>query len=173
MSVIRLNFVISRWMKEQHGSNVRFTTMFDQYGLPGEFPGYATPEAIPDRSQQERAVAVQDAMLNDIGDRRLLPYIQVHEFEALVLADPEQLASQYPEDKAGVEVLVKMADGFESPELINGGAETAPAKRIVQQIHTYRKQSAGPIVTERIGIPTLRAKCPHFNAWVEQLEALG
>ena len=163
---------IIRWMKEDRGGDARFTTMFDLYGLPDKFPGYTPPDAIPAR---ERAVAVQEAMLNDIGDRRLLPYIQVHEFEALVLADPGKLASQHPEDKAGVEGLVTMAAGFASPELINGGAETAPSKRIIQAIPTYkfRKQSSGSIVTEKIGIPTLRAKCPHFNAWVEQLEALG
>ena len=164
---------IIKWMNEDRRGDARFTTMFDLYGLPDDFPGYATPEAIPD--PRARAVAVQEAMLDDIGGWRLLPYIQVHEFEALVLADPEQLASQHLEDKAGVKRLVEMAAGFESPELINGGAETAPSKRIIQAIPTYKrkKKSSGSIAAKKIGIPKLRAKCPHFNAWVEQLEALG
>lgn len=160
---------IIRWVRDDPGGDARFTTMFDLYSLPGEFPGYAPPDAIPAR---ERAVAVQEAMLNNIGDRRLLPYIQVHEFEVLVLADPGKLASQHPDNPAGVKRLVEMADGFESPELINGGAETALSKRIIREIPTYNKKISGSIVAEKIGIPTLRAKCPHFDAWVNQLEAL-
>ena len=36
-----------------------------------------------------------------------------------------------------------------------------------------RKRLHGPLIAERIGLPGLRAKCPHFAAWVEKLEALS
>ena len=83
---------ITRWMAEQSGPDVRFTTMFDLFRLPGDFPGYGAPAAGP----QQRVDALQDAMLDDIGDERLLPYIQLHEFEALVLSAPEMLARLVP-----------------------------------------------------------------------------
>ena len=164
---------ISRWMREQpqpRHHNVRFTTMFDLFRLPVDFPGYDAAASEPDPSS--RATTLENAMLEDIGDNRLVPYIQVHEFEALVLADPNALLDEYPESAAGVDRLAEMAAGFLSPELINGGPETAPSKRIMREIPDYRKRISGPIVTERIGLPTLRDKCPHFGAWVNKLESL-
>lgn len=160
---------IRRWMGEETGTDVRFTTMFDLFRLPTDFPGYNAPTPADPR---DRAIALQDAMLNDIGDDRLLPYIQVHEFEALVLSDPNELATDYPESVEGVRRLVTMVAGFASPELIDGGSETAPSKRIAKHVPGYSKTTSGPLVAARIGLPTLRAKCPHFGAWVDRLESV-
>lgn len=35
------------------------------------------------------------------------------------------------------------------------------------------KASAGPIVAEKIGLPTLRLKCEHFREWLGKLERLA
>ena len=67
--------------------------------------------------------------------------------------------------------LVKMMEG-EDPELINDGQDTAPSKRILKKIPEYDKATAGVRIVGRIGLPTLRAKCPHFNEWLYQLEEL-
>lgn len=165
---------ISRWMREQpqpKHRNVRFTTMFDLFRLPKDFPGYDAAACEPDLGR--RAVDLENAMLEDIGDERLVPYIQVHEFEALVLADPRELSSLYPESTAGVDRLVTIAAACRSPEEINGDPATAPSKRILREIPNYSKSTSGPIITDRIGLPRLRDKCPHFGAWVDRLEALG
>ena len=97
-----------------------------------------------------------------------------HELEALLLADPQKLDSQYHEQGFAIQRLVYMADQFGSPELINDGADTAPSKRITAEIPEYAraKASAGPVVAERIGLPTLRLKCAHFGEWLGRLEAL-
>lgn len=163
---------IIRWMKQESGHDVYFTTMFDLFRLPSNFPDYEGAMAMPD--PRSRATTLQNAMLKDIGDNRLLPYIQVHEFEALVLADPQELAKEYPESRAGVNQLAgEIAAKFKDPELINGGRATAPSKRIEQKICNYRKPSSGPIITARIGLSKLRNKCPHFGAWLDKLESLG
>lgn len=100
------------WMDEQRGRDVRFTTMFDLCQLPNDFPGYEAPAPDP----REQVGALQVAMLDDIGDERLLPYIQLHEFEALVLSAPETLRGLYPDHGSGVSRLVEMAASFRSPE---------------------------------------------------------
>lgn len=79
---------ISRWMREQpqpKHHDVRFTTMFDLFRLPDDFPGHHAAASNPDPIS--RATALENAMLEDIGDNRFVPYIQVHEFEALVLVN--------------------------------------------------------------------------------------
>ena len=160
---------ISRWMRGEPKHNVRFTTMFDLFRLPHDFPGYHTVSGLDPSS---RATALENAMLEDIGDNRLVPYIQVHEFEALVLADPRALSNEYPESAAGVGELAEMASSYASPEMINDGPETAPSKRIMREIPIYRKTTSVNI-TKQIGLRNLRAKCPHFGAWVDKLESLG
>ena len=74
---------ITRWMREQSGSGVRFTTMFDLFRLPPDFPGHDEPTLGDAR---ERVNALQQALLEDIDDDRFLPYIQLHGFEALASA---------------------------------------------------------------------------------------
>lgn len=164
---------IALWIKEDGNPDVRFTTMFDLYGLPSDFPGYESAAATSDPYQ--RVEVLEDALRNDITDWRFIPYVQLHEFEALILSDPRQLDSQFDNRADGIARLETMAAQFSSPECINDSAYTAPSKRIIREIPEYegRKASAGPIVTEKIGLSTLRSKCSHFAAWLEKLENLG
>ncbi len=164
---------ISLWIKQDRNPDVRFTTMFDLYGLPPDYPGYKSAAARDDPYQ--RVEALEDALGNDISDQRFIPYIQLHEFEALILSDPRQLDSQFDNRADGIARLVTMVSQFPSPEHINDNANTAPSKRIIREIPEYegRKASAGPIVTEKIGLSTLRSKCSHFAGWLDKLESLG
>ena len=68
-----------------------------------------------------------------------------------------------------------MTSEFGSPELINDREDTAPSRRIIGAIPEYggMKASAGPIVAERIGLPTLRLRCEHFGQWLGRLEGLA
>ena len=163
---------ITLWTKQDRNPDVRFTTMFDLYGLKPDFPGY---KAAPKDDPYQRVEALEDALGNDISDWRFIPYIQLHEFEALILSDPRQLDSQFDNRADGIARLVTMVSQFPSPEHINDSTNTAPSKRIIREIPEYdgRKASAGPIVTEKIGLPTLRSKCSHFAGWLDKLESLG
>ena len=164
---------ITLWTKQDRNADVRFTTMFDLYGLPTDFPGYKS--AAADADPYQRVLALEDAFRKDISDRRFIPYIQLHEFEALILSDPRQLDSQFDNRADGIAKLETMATQFPSPEHINDNANTAPSKRIIREIPEYEgsKVSAGPIVAEKIGLSTLRSKCAHFAEWLEKLESLG
>lgn len=65
---------IQTWMKEDNRPECRFTTMFDLYALPDDFPGYA--EAKRKTDPYERVKILEDALGKDIRDRRFIPYIQ-------------------------------------------------------------------------------------------------
>lgn len=164
---------ILRWMSNDRGADARFTTMFDLYGLPSEFPGYSAAALIA--NPYEKVKAIEDALGSDINDRRFIPYIQLHEFEALILSNPEHISGQFGNRDVGIRRLAALSAQFESPEHIDEGADTAPSKRIIREIPEYagRKASAGPIVAANIGLAALRHKCAHFGEWIDQLERLA
>lgn len=157
------------WLKEDNHPECRFTTMFDLYALPHDFPGYSESLKIPDK--YERVEILEKAMNQDINDKRCIPYIQLHEFEALILADPRQLDWEYLEHEEPIRNLIAMVNG-QNPELINDDPTTAPSKRILREIPEYDKVTAGVSVAEKIGLATLRKKCRHFAAWLNRLEQL-
>jgi hypothetical protein len=150
-------------------TDARVTTMLDYYGLPKDFPGQ---ESRADGNVQQRVQHLEDALAVDIGDQRLLPYLSLHEFEALVFAGLTHLARVYPGSNKGVEMLKREVGRFSSPEEINDGPTTHPGARLVQRIPGYDKPLHGPQVVAEIGLPTLRARCPHFDHWITILENL-
>ena len=147
------------WMKEDRNPDAFFTTMFDLYALPNDFPGYE--DAKKNRDPYKRVEALEKAMKEDIGNPRFVPYIQLHEFEALLLTDLKKLEIQYFEQDTAIQHLIEIASKSDSPELIDDGPETAPSKRIIKEIPEYEgmKALAGPLVAKEIGLPTLQSKC--------------
>ena len=164
---------ILSWLREDQNDDARFTTAFDLYRLPSDFPGYGDAQAAADPYEKVRIL--EAALRDDIGDSRFLPYLQLHEFETLLLSEPGQLAAHFTDGQARVQNLVAMAAQIPNPELINECPDTAPSKRIIAEIPEYAgmKPSAGPIVAEKIGLATLRARCRHFGEWIGQLEELA
>jgi hypothetical protein len=162
-----------RWMKEDQHPEAWFTTMFDLYGLPDDFPAYETARKLA--NPRERVIALESAFRQDINHPRFVPYLQLHEFEALLLADPSKFDWEFIEHTPAITRLVSLAAQYASPEQIDDGADTAPSKRIIREIPEYefRKASAGPIIASKIGLPVLRQKCMHFHEWMEKLEALA
>jgi len=149
--------------------------MFDLYALPEDFPGYAEARRLTDPLL--RVEALEQAFSEDIGHPRFIPYIQLHEFEALLFADPSCLDWYFVDDDHALAIarLVKLAASFTSPEHIDDGASTAPSKRIIQELPAYEKAKrvAGPLVAAKIGLQVIRGKCAHFDAWLKKLEVLG
>lgn len=80
---------ITLWMKEDQNSDAAFTTMFDLYALPSDFPHYHEAQKITD--VYKRVEMLEESISEDIRHPRFVPYIQLHEFEALILADAQKL----------------------------------------------------------------------------------
>lgn len=163
---------LTRLTKQQAGSDVRITTMFDLYGLPEDFPDLAKHAA--DANTLTRVHALEVAMAEAVNDHRFIPYIQRHEFEALVLAALKELRAflDARDDLVGVDQLMAVVQRT-APEDINDGAQTAPSKRLEAHILGYQKTVHGPLAVASAGLAVLRTTCPRFGAWVARLEALG
>jgi hypothetical protein len=160
--------------RQQHASDVRITTLFDLYGLPKDFP---QPTDLP-RTTDTRVVAecLEEVMAEAIGDSqdRLIPYLERHEFEALVLAALDHLEAviDRPDQLRGLAAL-RREIGDQSPEDIDDSPLTAPSKRLHRLVPGYQKTLHGTTAVNAAGISRLREACPRFSQWVGRLESLG
>ncbi len=164
-----------RYLKEDTGRFV--TTMFDYYGMPTDWPGR---DAARRQVYCQKAATVEKAMLKYISKamgnafnlQRFIPYVQMHEFEALLFSAPDILGGVIAEQGITND-LKSIADMFQTPEEIDDDPNTAPSKRILRLSPRYQKVLHGNIAAQRIGLALMRQKCPLFNDWQTRLESLG
>lgn len=147
----------------------RVTTMIDFYGLPAGFPGRAT---LPGGSSYQRVDYLESQFQADIQHHKFIPYLALHEFEALLFTSPHQLAQAFPNQTIEHE-LSQIKAAFQSPEEIDDSPQTAPSKRIRALLPEYQKPLHGPLVIRQIGIEVIRNECPHFDQWLKKLESLS
>ena len=76
---------LHRLMQEDQQREARFTTMIDLYALPDQFPGWTEAKKLT--HPQDRIMKLEESLKADFADRRFMPYIQLHEFEALLYCD--------------------------------------------------------------------------------------
>lgn len=156
------------------------TTMVDYYGLPENgaraWPGRAMAAKLP---FNEKASAICEALRNDVAKKmpgnfdsaRFIPYVMMHEFEALLFSDCNLFASGIGKPDLARSFL-SVRENFLSPEEINDSPLTAPSKRIERIFPSYQKPLMGTLAVLEIGIEKLMEQCPHFNVWVKSLELL-
>lgn len=138
------------------------STLYDFYGFKKKLDG-------------ENKSGLEQRIFNAAPESikpRLIPYIQMYEFEGLLFSCPEGMERGLNE--AGVkEWCQAILDEFENnPEEINNSPETAPSKRLKNDTG-YRKTTHGPNIAKEIGIVKIREMCPGFNEWLSKLEALS
>lgn len=162
---------LTRLMREDRQPEARFTTMIDFYALPPEFPGWN--EARRKNKPIDKVKALEEALRAQFGDSRFHPYIQLHEFEALLYCDLDQLKQRLIGSEQGIASLLHEVRYME-PEDINEGATTAPSKRIIRHLPVYERSEVrvGAPAAAAIRLPALRGKCPHFHDWLTRLEQL-
>ena len=118
---------LHKLLKQHDRPGVWFSSMIDLYALPKTFPGW--DESRKQADPYARIKWLEDAMEKDIGNRRFIPYIQLHEFEALLFADPASLAYFYPDQPKALAALQAVADSHACPELINATTTRQPPHR--------------------------------------------
>ncbi|MGC8475857.1 MAG: DUF4276 family protein [Acetobacteraceae bacterium] len=161
-------------MKQDSGKDSWFTTMVDLYRLPKDFPGAA--DIAPTLRAGQRIDLLEQAFAADIARRlndapvvrRFIPYIQQHEFEALLFADPGAFSAAFPDHPSVADVRA-IRDRVATPEDIDDGPASAPSRRILDCFPDYQKVFHGVLIAESIGIAAIRRECPRFDAWLTRL----
>lgn len=153
-----------------------FVTLFlDYYGLRSDWPGLEGAKALPTPKQKAECVnqatkaAVAELCGAQRAEERFLPFVAMHEFEALLFSDPQILAGAL---KVKVSAVEKILDECREPENINDSSQTAPSKRIRSLSSGFIKTTTGVGVAMEIGLRRIRERCPLFDAWLDALEHL-
>jgi len=148
-------------------TDIIVTSLIDFFRLHTDFPKFDEAKSIKDKVScvnfLERAIAEQ------IISPRFIPYIQLHEFEALLFSD--KIGIEYIPDIPRVKLIefYFIIKQFPNPELLNDGTETAPSKRLTKLIPGYQKTLHGPLIAMEIGMTTILEKCPRFSSWVKSI----
>ncbi len=153
-------------------SECLLTTMLDLYHLPTDFPGQNDAELPSDAEQ--RVKYLEEKMKEDLAIQPptyFIPYIQLHEFEALLFSDIEivdkVLRVNSCSDKPALQSIMKRYN--DKPEMIN--TDEGPSVKLDKiSKRQYKKIVHGIDIAEKITIDRMRERCPHFDQWLKQLE---
>ncbi len=165
---------IGRHLKQR--SDTKVTLLVDYYGIKNDWPGYEESKRQGDHTQKAAVMNAATAeevarLFPDLNTaERFIPYISMHEVEALLFSDPACLAEKLGVKQARIDEILAEC---EEPEKINDRPEKAPSKRLEQLSERYKKTSTGISIAETIGIPKMREQCPLFNNWLTTLESLA
>ena len=167
----RIKDMVEKALKQQ--KNALVTTFFDYYGMKTKkFPNWKETVGINKANVRERIEILESGMLEEIDSNlryRFIPYVQLHEFEALLFNNIEVFDEMFEFEQYDRAELLNIFNEFPDPEMIDQGTETSPSHRLIKIIPAYRKVIQGNAIAEKIGIEQIRQKNKHFNDWIEQL----
>jgi Domain of unknown function (DUF4276) len=155
------------------------TTFFDLYRLDKRFPGWAASQQTNDLVQ--KLDGLRQALHQDIVQtvscqpHRFIPYVQAHEFEALLFSDVKVLTDTEPSWQRAYAALLQARQEAISPEHINHGETTKPKARLENELKYphFRNTTGGILAAKRIGLSKMEAECLHFGKWLQQLRTLA
>lgn len=158
---------VNRLLKDSSARLV--TTMIDLYRIPSDFPQKYTLSKT--HKGVQKVVILEGGFKQDIDRENFLPYLQLHEFEALLFSDVSMF-SKLKDVGSKIKFFEKIVQEIENPEDINDVPNTSPAERIKKILPHYIKDISGIIVAQHIGLEKMREKCPHFHEWIKKIELL-
>lgn len=156
------------------------TTMVDYHGMPQTdskaWPGRAdaTKLVYPNNAKKvetELALDICNQMGANFNPTRFVPYVMMHEFEAMLFSDCERFADGIDQPELAPK-FQEIRDEFRCPEEINDSPHQAPSKRIKSLVPGYEKVVMGTLAALDIGLGAIRYACPHFHSWLDRLEGI-
>lgn len=150
-----------------------YSTMFDYYAFPSDCPVLEISKAETDIYR--KAQIIEENMKQDVMNRiysfvEFVPYIQMHEFEALLFSGVQTFKISLGVTEDQLNALIQIQESYNTPEHINDSTETAPSKRLEGIIPGYQKTLDGINTVTLMTIHEIRGKCVHFDQWLKLLE---
>lgn len=175
----RLKRDIGTFLKQR--SDTYISMMVDYFRIAPEWPGHKKLkqqlETGAKLTAAQKAKSLEDETHSKMIEafsaaynvqNRFIPYIEMHEFEALLFSNVEVLSKETGIESRRIQEI--LAQYNNNPEEINDAPETAPSKRLLELKPEYRKVAMGHAIAKAIGIPTIREQCSNFNRWLVNLE---
>ena len=127
------------------------STMVDYYGMPQSGPkawsgrtdaGGLAISILANAVEEALAIDIRQAMRSDFSSNRFIPYVMMHEFEALLFSNCDRfgLGIGHPNLSA---CFQKIRDTFTNPEEIDDSPTGAPSKRVEALVSGYQKPFHG------------------------------
>ncbi len=169
------NFV---WMSLTANPRVTVTSLIDLYGLNADFPGFNAAQGKSELAAKLKILT--EAWHKEVAQKdktiaqRFIPYIQPHEFEALVFSNLTALSTLHTEWEEGVTKLASILKKYPTPEHVNTVKEKTPSYLLENKLpkiegKKYKKTTNGIRAIELIGIANVEKKCEHFATWLARL----
>jgi len=153
-----------------------FLTLFvDYYGIKSDWPGLkkAKKQSLPSGKAEKINNATKDQVNQLFGnhgsDRRFIPYVSMHEFEALLFSDPKALADQLKVPQSDIDKILTECG---EPEKIDDSLHSTPSKRLENLSSRFKKTSTGIAIAKAIRLVKIRACCPIFNKSLTEIECV-
>ena len=168
----RVKTCVGNFLKQR--SDTRVGTFFDYYGLK-DWPSLDEVRAAQGLSTAEIARRLNDSATAELAHEfpelnvanRFVPFMAVHEFEALLFSDASLLASSLGIDVALIDEALRV---YGSPEAINTRSDKIPSRQIANWLEgRYIKTVQGIAVADKIGIDKMRFACHNFDDWLNRL----
>ncbi|MEI6314337.1 MAG: DUF4276 family protein [Syntrophus sp. (in: bacteria)] len=156
-------------------SDTYLTLFVDYYGINKDWPGLeeakkqTTPKRKAERINRATKARVNELYRDRDSERRFIPYVSMHEFEALLFSEPQKLAEQLNVSKSKIDRI--LSDCGE-PENIDDSPQKAPSKRLEDLSDRFKKTSTGITIAKAIGLTKIRERCPIFTNWLRFVEDL-
>ncbi len=152
---------IRRDLNELSRNFDKVTTLYDFYGFRG-------------KAENENKASLEQKIVGCVAERlrrRVIPYVQMYEFEGLLFSSPEAIENNIRQDGLAEWANNVLRQFGNNPEMINDSEQTAPSKRLINRAN-YIKTTHGPDIAKEIGLVVLRERCAGFGNWLAALEAL-
>jgi hypothetical protein len=153
-------------------------TYFDYYGIHENHNFRNYHEAKVNQTNAKIGVELLEKGMFEalvekgINTRYFIPYIQLHEFEALLFSSTKSFELVYDNDNI-TEEIQKINSRYPNPEDINDSPNTAPSKRIIKIVEkhrtSYEKVIDGEDLATLTSIDTIMEKCPRFKKWITKI----
>lgn len=148
--------------------DVVISTFIDFFKLANDFPN--TDDCQKRGNTSHRIDCLEQGLATDVNAPLFIPYIQKHEFEALLFSSDTGFLKYLNEQSC--QELKKVSSQFATPEDINN--TQPPSYRLIDIMKRYEgfqynKVVYGNILALEIGMKAMLTRCQRFANWIDQL----